>query len=478
MKAFVIVKDMGLKFFVLLAFIVLNSVIVVAENTNEDVREREVLTTLEQRMQKRISVDFRDTPIEDVIRIMAEQADMDILKSPKVTGKVTATLTDVPLEEALNNILAAHDYGYVVGKNMVRIAPMSEITERAERLVNKIYTITYADVTEVEKALKKFISSHGSLSSNPGTSNLIVTDTVSKIKAIDTFIEEIDRITPQILVEARIYDITSKDRLDLGIEWEAGRATTYAGGVGTNPTAGRTDPFIIGGFSGATGKTSGTTGAIRLGWLNSGVDIDLLLKAQQNNIDAKLLANPRILVLDNETAQIKIISEVPYIELTESTAGGSFGTTKFREIGVELGVTPHLTRDEMIRLRLVPQFSVQTSTVDVGGTAGEYPQPVVDRRIANTTLLIKNGQTVVLGGMRKKDVTKQVNKIPLLGDLPLAGALFRFEGEDTVTSELVVFVTPWIIEQPVMSEAELQQFEVTEFNGPEPEFTRAEKPEK
>jgi len=478
-------KSGGLKFLVILAFVMAVCVIAVAENNKEDA---EILTDLRRRMQKKISVDFRDTPIDDVIRIMAKQAEVDIVKSPKVIGNVTATLTNVPLEEALDNILAAHEYGYVETKNMIRIAPMSEITEVSERLVNKVYRITYADVTEVESALKKFISKRGSLSCNKGTSNIIVTDSESKIKAIDTFIEEIDRITPQILVEARIYDITSKDRLDLGIQWQAGRNTTYGAGtagttdntglipgIGTNPTAGRDDPFMTGVFNAATSKTENTTAALRLGWLNSAIDIDMLLKAQKENVNAKLLANPRVLVLDNETALIKIISEIPYIELTESSAGGSFGTTEFREVGVELEVTPHLTRDEMIRLRLKPEFSVQTGTVDVGGTSAEYPQPVVDRREAETTLLIKSGQTVVLGGLRKKDVTQQINKVPLLGDIPLLGELFKFEGESTVTSELVVFITPWIIEQPVMSEAEQRAYEVTEFDGPEPTLTKAEK---
>jgi len=479
------IKRRGLKFLTLFAFVIAACAITIAENSNKDLEKKdvEVLTTLEQRMLKRISVDFRNTPIDDVIRIMAEQADVDIVKSPKVIGNVTATLTNVPLEEALSNILAAHGYDYVVGKNMIRIAPIEEITEKAEKLTSKIYTITYADVTDVEKALKKFISKRGSLSCNPGTSNLIVTDTERKIRAIDTFIAEIDRITPQILVEARIYDITSKDRLDLGVEWQAGRRTVYDATdgittIGKNPTN-RIDPFITGIFEGATGKTSGTSGALRLGWLNAGIDIDTILKAQQQNIDAKLLANPRVLVLDNETAVFKIISEIPYQELTETTGGATMGTTEFREVGVELEVTPHLTRDEIIRMHLKPKFSVKTDEVVMVGMGNiEFPQPVIDRREADTTLLVKSGQTVVLGGLRKKEVNQQINKIPLLGDLPLVGLLFRFEGEDTVTSELVVFITPRIIEQPiVMSEDEQRAYEETEFSGPEPTLTRAEKAE-
>ena len=472
------VKHRGLTFWTLLSVVLAASTVAFAGDDPVDADKKEVLTTLELQMQKTISIEASDLPIDQVIRQLAEQADIDVVISPKVTGNVNVgPLTDVPLVEALKNILSTHGYDYVVDKNMVRIVPASEVTQVAEKLVSRIYRITYADVIEVEKALTKFISKQGSLSSNPGTSNVMVTDTESKIKAIDTFIEEIDRITPQILVEARIYDITSKDRLDLGVEWDAGTNTTYVNGE--PPTthldrAGNRDPFIASGFAGTTSNAESTVAAVRFGWLNQDIDLDFMLRAQQENVDAKLLANPRVLVLDNEKANFKIISEIPYQELTESGMGGAIGTTAFREVGVELDVTPHLTREDMIRLRLKPKFSVVTGTVQVAGIVGTIPQPIVDRREADTTLLVKDGQTVVLGGLRKREATKQINKIPLLGDIPLVGLLFRFEGEDTVTSELVVFIRPRIVEQPIMSETERKQFETTEFPGPEPVATGAE----
>ncbi len=453
---------------------------------------KEVLSGMEQRLMKKVSVDFRETSIDDVIKTLAEQANIDVIKSPDVTGTVTAKLTNVPLKEVLDNILAVHNYGYVISENVIRIAPADQIAQKAEKLESKIYRITYADVTEVEKALNKFKSAQGSISSNPGTSNIIVTDTESKIKAIDTFIQEVDRITPQILVEARIYDITNTDRLDLGVEWQAGRNTTYGEGeastsdgqglitgVGTNPTAGKTSPFITGMFSGTAAKSKDTTGVLRLGFLNANADVDALIKAQGETIKAKLLANPRILVLDNQQAEIKIVSQIPYQQLNQGGGSSvSFGTTEFREVGVTLNVIPHLTRDGMVRLQLKPKFSVQTGSVNVGTSTENYPQPVIDEREAATVLLIKDGQTVVLGGLRKKDVTKQIDKVPLLGDLPLLGGLFSFQGEQTVTSELVVFVTPRIVDTPVMSNAEQQQYKITDFVGPKPVETNVEKLDK
>ncbi|MBM4025016.1 MAG: hypothetical protein FJ280_06350 [Planctomycetes bacterium] len=438
-------------------------------------------TPLRERLQKKISVDFRKTPIEDVIRIVAEQADVDVVASPNVKGETTVKLTNVALEEALRSILEVHGYDYVVGHNIVKVLARDEMPQVPERQATQIFEITYADVNDVVRSLEKFKSESGSVSHVRGTSRVLVTDKESKVKDISELIRQIDRMTPQILVEARIYDITSKDNFDLGVQWSAGTRTTFEpGGTRSIFTGGepdqQTDPFTIGQFSGATSKAGSTAAGLRFGWLTSDLDIDVLLRAQNEKINAKLLANPRVLVLNNATATMKIISEIPYQELTESALGGSIGTTAFREVGVELHVTAHLAaRDEMIRLQLRPVFSVVTGQVQVAGASGQpFAQPVVDRRETNTTLIVKNGQTIVMGGLRKKEVTKQINKVPLLGDLPLAGALFRFKGEQTINSELIVFVTPWIVEQPTLAEHESQAYDETEFEGPRPARTRAE----
>jgi len=430
--------------------------------------------SLRERLNRKISIEVRKTPIEDVVRLITEQADVDVVMSPSVEGETTVKLTDVALEEALRSILDVHGYDYVVGDNIIRILTRDEMPQVPEREMTQVLEITYADVSEVVKSLEKFKSSSGSVSHIQGTSHILITDKEKKVQAMTMFIDQIDRMTPQVLVEVRIYDVTCKERFDLGVQWEAGTGTTYDAAGNPDITT-RTEPFASGGFNGTIAKAENTTAGVRLGWLTSKMDIDVLLKAQEEEVNAKLLANPRILVLDNETATIKIVSEIPYQELQESALGGAIGTTAFREVGVELQVTPHLARrDRMVRLHLQPVFSVVTGEVQVAGIGVTYPQPVVDRRQADTKLLVKHGRTVVLGGLRKKEVTKQVNKIPLLGDLPLAGSLFRFTGEDTINSELLVFITPWIIEEPDMSEAEAKSYQETELPSVTPEYTRYE----
>ncbi len=462
----------ALKFVMVFAVVCLGWAIAVAQAGNEEPEERAGLTDLERRMQKRVFIDHNDTPIDAVIRQLAETADLDFIKSPNVIGNVTVTLTDVPLEEALNNILAVHGCTYVLTENVIRIITTAEMVEKAEPILTKTYEIVYVDATEVVTALDKFKSPMGSVSSIKGTSHIIVTDTESKIREITALLDKIDRITPQVLVEARIYDITSRDKLDLGIDWVAGRDTEFTAGViGTNPTRSQNaNPFITSGFSAATSKTSvNTDGFLRFGLLNDKIDIDVQLRAEKEITNAKLLANPRILVLDNEEATFDIVTEHPYVERTISGSQIT-ETVKFKEVGVKLTVTPHVTRDGMLRLHIQPEFGVFVERV----TIATSNVPVVDTRKVNTIALIKDGHTVVLGGMRKKDVSKQINKIPLLGDLPLVGGLFRFEGEDTAVTELIVFITPRIITQPVLSLDEQLALNETHFNRPVPTSTKAE----
>jgi type II secretory pathway component GspD/PulD (secretin) len=175
------------------------------------------------------------------------------------------------------------------------------------------------------------------------------------------------------------------------------------------------------------------------------------------------------MVLDNETALFDIVTEHPYVERT-ITGATVTETVKFKPVGIKLGVTPHVTKDGMVRMRIMPEFGVVIGQVQVSSS----DVPIVDTRKVDTIALVQDGHAVVLGGLRKKDTTQQINKVPLLGDIPLLGSLFKFEGESTVNTELVVFITPKIITQPVLTEHEQEAFDITMFNGPKSKNTKAE----
>lgn len=388
------------------------------------------------------------------------------------------------------------------------LVPQKEIV--TENLVHRSYRIVYANIDEVEKTLKTFISKNGSLSANPSTSNILVVDFESNVKVIDNFVKEIDRLMQQVLVEVRIYDVTATEGFDIGAEWAAGRnnpittvdvdelanTTTKVRTIDTTTketkTAWQTNdaglpasssgtassylyrkskPFVGGSFD------ADTAGTIRLGLLDT-VNLDIALNILRTQVGAKLLANPRILVLDNETAEFKIISEIPYTEQSDTSEGGSLTSTEFKEVGVELKVTPHVTREGMIRLHIMPSFSVVSELGDIVQGTSARTVPTIDSREIDTKALVKDGQTVVLGGLRKREVSQDVSKIPFLGDIPLLGTLFSEVSESVETNELFIFITPKIVVEPTLSAGELKGLEATNFSGPKVTYVEDEKPEK
>ena len=497
--------------------------------------EQMASNTAQEKLRTRVTYSCVETPIEKVLMELADQANIDIIKSPEVTGNVTVKVTDVPLEEALTNILAVYNYTYIATENMVRVFPLPPQTEHKEQQVTRIYKITYADANEVYEALKKFVSGKAEIGFNKGTSHIMVTDTEDKIKPIDKFIEQVDRITSQVLVEVRIYEVITKEGFELSPQWHIGRNAPYTADTILLPADevtetevgpkritfteegmkqpqfygapfplpegwydelfrdkttldrsgwdhGRTEteavydrppllmsnwrrkPYAGGSFDRITG------GTLSFSVLNDAVDLDLALTILHSQIEARLLANPRILVLDNKTAKFEIVREIPYREYRQVGREDPITFTAFKNVGVDLKVTPHIARDGMLRLHIVPEFSV---------LVGQYFQgaPTVDARRVDTVAMIKDGQTIVIGGLRKREITKDIARVPVLSDMPLLGGLFTSETESVVINELIIFITTKIVTEPALSESEKKLLDETEFTTPALEKTKIEKGE-
>ena len=463
------------------------SVAVGVENNNKDPEKKieAAQSPIDEKLVKLISIDFVDTPIEDVLRMISQFADIDMIKSPEVTGTVNARLSNVPVGEALENILAVHGFAYIKTNTMLRVVPQSQAVNVAEKITSKVYRITYADVKSVAVAIKGYVSDQGRVSVNVGTSNIAVTDTESRIKAIDQFLEEVDRVTEQVIVEVRIYDISGDSSLNLDVQWNAGTETNNTAGEQVYQTTGAgisyvdelsrgeapagtaiqstKDPFAAASFD----KTEG--GAIRLGFLNDGFSLDMSLSMLHSEGLAKLLANPRILVLDNETATFEIVEEIPYKEESETSQGGSLTSTQFKDVGIKLEVTPHITRDQMLRMRIVPEFGIAEDQVRNPITQ-EPIVPTVNTRKLDTIALLRSGQTVVLGGLKRFETTKDYWKAPILGDLPLLAPIFRSESETKTESELLIFIRPIIV--PGECKMNKEEEDILEsISYPKPEFT-------
>jgi type IV pilus assembly protein PilQ len=493
-------------------------------------------------LKRRVSYSCTDKPIDEVLMALADQAGVDIVKSPQVIGNVTVKVTDIPLEEALANILAANNYTYVATENMIRVMPVPQLAAFEEQLVTRIYQLTYADANQVAAALSNFISQKGKVALNRGTSHIMVTDTQDKIRGIDSFIQQIDKRTPQVLVEVRIYDVTSKEGFELEPNWYLGRNTplettesqktntatsvnsqaptsltrtdiTEVVGEGEMPFSGQDAIVTVGpgevvqylpneyrsystedrtvetrteeilnpdGYSNVKAVDKETTrstmrkrkpfvsgsfdreigGSINFSLLNDAIDLDFVLTMLHSQLETKLLANPRVLVLDNQTANFQIIREVPYRELRQVAREDPITYTAFKDVGVQLKVTPHIARDGIIKLHIAPEFGILVSQ-DI------YGVPTVDTRRADTIALIEDGQTIVLGGLRQKKTTKDISKVPLFGDMPLVGGLFKAESESVVTSELVIFITTKIIDKSELTADERQEYDLTNITSPQ-----------
>ena len=497
--------------------------------------EQTASKTAKEKLRTRVTISSTDTPIEKVLMDLADQAKIDIIKSPKVTGNVTVKVTNMPLEEALTNILAVYNCTYIATENMLRVVPLPEMADIKEPQVTRIYKITYADVEEVHAALKTFISGKGEIGINKGTSHIVVTDTEDKIKAVDKFIEQIDHITSQVLVEVRFYDVTTKEGFELDPQWHVGRNAPYTadtilmgadevtktkvgpedfefqeGGTeleqmwiapfplpegwydttrriredftraGTD--LGRTETeavydkpplimsnwrrreFVGGSFDRITG------GTLSFSVLNDAIDVDLALSILHSQVEARLLANPRILVLDNETAKFEIVREIPYRELRQVAREDPITYTDFKKVGVDLKVTPHIAREGMLRLKIEPEFSVLVGQ-------DMYGVPTVDARRVDTVAMINDGQTIVIGGLRKRQITKDIARVPVLSDIPLVGGLFNSETESVAINELIIFITTKIVTESALSESEKKLLDETEFTTPGFEKTRIEKGE-
>ncbi len=189
-------------------------------------------------LRTRVSGAWMDESIDKVLMDLADQADVDIVKGPLVKGNVTAKITGVPLAEALTNILAAHGFTHMATDNMIRVTTLSTLALAGvrEELISKVYRITYADANDVAGALAKFVSDKGKVAFNKGTSHILVTDTEKKMKAIDKFITELDRQTQQVLVEVKIYEITTSEGFDLGTAFRAARVIEYETRGAMSPT--------------------------------------------------------------------------------------------------------------------------------------------------------------------------------------------------------------------------------------------------
>ena len=385
----------------------------------------------------KISLDYKDVPLAKVLKSLAYSYNLNIVPPTDITGKVTIALKNVTINEALEAILTASGYSYYKKGNLIYIYPSVGIEDAS--LITTTIALKYLTAAETEGLIAKSLSPRGDIRVNEVTNSLIIRDYPPILEKIKSLINEIDTPPLQVIIEAKIVDITSKDLQNLGITYGA---TYYASGGlfkhGDSSYSPESSDQVSGTLNVAGPSSSLSGGQFKItnfvikNWQSTNITLDALI--QDNR--AHLLASPSIATLNGKEARIVIGEKVPYKEKTQTTTGTT-ETTKFVDVGTTLRVTPQISPDGYITMVVHPEVSSVSTLLDAG--------PRITTREADVVIRVKDGETIVIGGLIKNEDTTVRNRIPILGYIPIVGFFFSNKSKDLTQTELAVFITPHII---------------------------------
>ncbi len=397
---------------------------------------------------ERLSLNFQSIEVRSVLQLIADFTGLNIVVSDQVQGEITLRLKDVPWDQALAIILRTQGLDKRQQGNVLYIDKAENIRRHEKEelqasvdvqqrvpLRTEIVPLNYADAREMATLLKSgsagnsILSDRGTVSIDRRTNSLLVQDTPAKLDEIRTLITRLDIPVKQVLIETRIVTASDKFTHELGAAFSASNRDARANGV------------LTGDFDVGLGANSpaGTVG-LKLTKIPLGAQLDLELSAAEVEDQADIVANPRIVTSNKRKARIEQGVEIPYEEATSSGATN----IAFKKAVLSLEVTPHITKDHQINLDL------KVSRDSVGAIFNGVPS--IDTREVETHVRVRNGQTIVLGGIFEETKAKNKKSVPFFGDLPVVGRLFRKDSNRNDKSELLIFVTPKIVDSSLDAE--------------------------
>jgi type IV pilus assembly protein PilQ len=417
---------------------------------------------------RRISLDLQDADLINVLRLFAEVANLNMILSPDVKGKVTVRMVNIPWDQAMDIILRMNGLGYVLEDNVLRIATVSALTreaedeskakeakKKAEDLITRIAAINYSKAKDIEPTLKKSLSTRGETVVDERTNTIIIKDIARNVDEVMTLVKILDKPIAQVMIEARIVEATTNFTRDIGVQWGGtslhdaahGNATgftfpnsiTVTGGPTMETTPSGSGNFFVN-LPAATARGSGGAIGFTFGSLNKALNLDLVLSAMESTGEGKVISSPRVSALDNKEAKIEQGQSIPY-----STTSASGTQVQFVDAKLALTVTPHVTPDNKIFMKInATKNAPDTSLVGAGG------QPSIRKNEATTEILLSDGETAVIGGILIIDRAESIQKVPFFADLPLIGWLFKQKISTDNKRELLIFITPRVIKQEVI----------------------------
>ncbi|MDP7592198.1 MAG: type IV pilus secretin PilQ family protein [Litorilituus sp.] len=403
-----------------------------------------------------ISLNFQDIPVRTVLQIIADYNEFNLITSDTVTGNITLRLDGVPWDQALDIILKVKGLDKRMRGNILMVAPSDELAAREAKnlqaqqqveelapLYSEYVQINYAKAGKFAELIKNedtsILSPRGSVSVDERTNTLLIRDTTKSIEDIKRMVTMLDIPVRQVIIEARMVTVTDNINEELGIRWGVtdtdGEYSTAGSLAGVDSAGGGNVPSLSDRLN-VNLPVVNPAGALafQVARLADGTILDLELSAMEKENKGEIIASPRITTANQKEAYIEQGVEIPYQEAASSGAT----STQFKKAVLSLTVTPHITPDNKIILDLVV---TQDTVSDVqSGTA-----PAIDTQRIGTQVLVNNGETIVLGGIYQQSIISTVSKVPILGDIPYFGWLFRNTNQFNEKKELLVFVTPRIV---------------------------------
>jgi type IV pilus assembly protein PilQ len=435
---------------------------------------------------KKISLVFQDADIVPIFKLLADVGGYNIMIDPNVKGKITMKLIDVPWEKALELILKTHNLDTIVEDNIIRIAPVDllakekedlvkikEAEKKTEPLVTKVFPVSYAEAGKIKEEMEqsKILTERGSLGLDERMNSIIANDIQSNMPRIENFIKTLDRPSPQVLIEARVVEISTSAARDLGIQWgffktipdflKSQNALAYVGGYPNLNTG-----FYTGHLKSTTSEESftdykgnvvttnnfvvdlpaavdaGLGAGMSFGFLNAHrtFGLDLQLSALESASKGKIISRPKVITLNNQAAKILHGESLPY---PQQTSEGTVSTA-FKDVAISIDITPQITPDNSIMMDLNIVKEDLIGFVEIG--SGNAPRTT--KLESKTKVLVDDGETLVIGGIYKKRNSGSDAGIPWLKDIPVLGWLFKTEEKLEESSEIMIFITPRIVKRP------------------------------
>ena len=419
-----------------------------ADDANNQGRRKSGLTYKGDKM----SLNFQDIEVRAVLQLIADFTDLNLVASDTVGGNVTLRLQNVPWDQALDIVLKAKGLDKRLQGNVLTVAPAAEIAARErEQLENEkqirelapVFTdliqINYADAADIAAVLQSaegasLLTDRGSVQVVARTNSLLVKDTQAKLDELRELIEQLDIPIRQVMIEARIVTLSSNFREELGVKWSGETDVVDENGRNIN-VGGRGDDNVFTDLSVA----GGTSSAISIGFSTSnGTILNLELSALLSDGGGEVISQPKVITADKKTAVIKSGKEIPYEEKTSSGAT----STAFKDAVLGLEVTPQITPDGRVIMDI--KINNDDTTDETSNNV-----PIISTNEISTQVLVEDGETVVLGGVFKQTKSQGMSKVPVLGDIPYLGGLFRNKVEKDDKEELLVFITPRVIAEGV-----------------------------